>query len=55
MKPALSFQEGPKPLSWQQFPHGDYLRCDIERKLSPWLPRMFGYHMLKLGNLSGEL
>ena len=55
MKPALSFQEGPKPLSWQQFPHGDYLRADIEQKMDPWLGRMFGYHMLKLGNLSGEL
>ncbi|NRA77354.1 MAG: methyltransferase domain-containing protein [Pseudoalteromonas sp.] len=55
MKPALSFQEGPKPYTWQQFPHGDYLRAEIERKLTPWLPRMFGYHMLKLGNLSGEL
>ena len=46
MKPALSFQEGPKPYTWQQFPHGDYLRAEIERKLKPWLPRMFGYHML---------
>ena len=55
MKPALSFQEGPKPYSWQQFHHGDYLRAEIERKLVPWLPRMFGYHMLKLGNLSGEI
>ena len=55
MKPALSFQEGPKPYSWQQFPHGDYLRAEIERKLVTWLPRMFGYHMLKLGNLSGEI
>ena len=55
MKPALSFQEGPKPLSWHDFPHGDYLRSDIERKMAKWLPRMFGYHMLKLGNLSGEL
>ena len=55
MKPALSFQEGPKPYSWQQFPHGDYLRAEIERKLVPWLPRMLGYHMLKLGNLSGEI
>jgi len=40
MKPALSFQE---------------LRADIEQKMDQWLPRMFGYHMLKLGNLSGEL
>lgn len=55
MKPALSFQAGPKPISWQQFPHGDYLQAEIEQKLLDWLPRMFGYHMLKLGNLSGEL
>ncbi|WMN59774.1 methyltransferase domain-containing protein [Pseudoalteromonas xiamenensis] len=55
MKPALSFLQGPKPLDWRDFPHGDYIRCDIERKMAPWLPRMFGYHMLKLGSLSGQL
>ncbi|TMP75659.1 SAM-dependent methyltransferase, partial [Pseudoalteromonas ruthenica] len=26
MKPALSFQQGPKPLDWKDFPHGDYVR-----------------------------
>ncbi|CCQ11706.1 FIG005121: SAM-dependent methyltransferase [Pseudoalteromonas luteoviolacea B = ATCC 29581] len=55
MKPALSFLQGPKPIDWQDFPHGDYIRCCIERKIGQWLPRMFGYHMLKLGTLSGQL
>lgn len=55
MKPALSFLQGPKPLDWQDFPHGDYIRLGVERKIAQWLPRMFGYHMLKLGSLSGQL
>ncbi|MCO7189652.1 SAM-dependent methyltransferase [Pseudoalteromonas rubra] len=55
MKPALSFQQGPKPYQWQDFPHGDYVRAGIERRMAHWLPRMFGYHMLKLGCLSGQL
>lgn len=55
MKPALSFLQGPKPLEWQDFPHGDYIRLGVERKIAQWLPRMFGYHMLKLGSLSGQL
>ncbi|OUL58285.1 class I SAM-dependent methyltransferase [Pseudoalteromonas ulvae] len=53
MKPALSFRYAPKPENWQQFPHGDYIQSEIERKLTPWLSRIFGYHLLKLGNLSG--
>ena len=55
MKPALSFQQGPKPLDWKDFPHGDYVRGGIERRMGKWLTRMFGYHMLKLGGLSGQL
>ncbi|SFC14222.1 class I SAM-dependent methyltransferase [Pseudoalteromonas denitrificans] len=55
MKPALSFQYAPKPQSWQEFPHGDHLQNEIEQKISKWLPRIFGYHFLKLGDLSGQL
>ncbi|MBQ4814510.1 SAM-dependent methyltransferase [Pseudoalteromonas luteoviolacea] len=55
MKPALSFQQGPIPQTWGDFPHGEYVRVGIERRMSRWLPRMFGYHMLKLGCLSGQL
>jgi len=55
LKPALSFQDAPKPHSWQDFPHGDHLQKEIENKISQWLPRVFGYHLLKLGDLSGQL
>lgn len=55
MKPALSFLQGPKPDEWQDFPHGEYLKVGIQKRLDEWLPRMFGYHMLKLGCLSGQM
>jgi SAM-dependent methyltransferase len=55
LKPALSFQDAPKPQNWQDFTHGDYLQQEIEKKISQWLPRVFGYHFLKLGDLSGQL
>ena len=55
MKPALTFLQGPKPDVWQDFPHGEYLKAGIQKRLDEWLPRMFGYHMLKLGCLSGQL
>ncbi len=55
MKPALSFHEAPRPENWQQFPHGHYLQTEIEQKLARWFPRVFGYHLLKLGELSGQL
>ncbi|MEI5639147.1 MULTISPECIES: class I SAM-dependent methyltransferase [unclassified Pseudoalteromonas] len=55
MKPALTFLQGPKPDVWQDFPHGEYLKVGIQKRLDAWLPRMFGYHMLKLGCLSGQL
>jgi SAM-dependent methyltransferase len=55
MKPALSFRSGPKPLTWSDFPHGDYIKVGLERRMKAWLPRMFGYHLLKLGSLSGQL
>ncbi|MFY8272681.1 class I SAM-dependent methyltransferase [Pseudoalteromonas sp. SSDWG2] len=55
MKPALSLQRHPAPHLWSQFPHGEYLQYDIERKMQPWLERMFGYHLLKIGDLSVQL
>jgi SAM-dependent methyltransferase len=55
MKPALSFQQGIKPYEWHDFPHGDYVKIGVQRRIAKWLPRMFGYHMLKLGSLSGQL
>ncbi len=55
MKPAISLQTAPKPDSWLAFPHGEYLKSEIESKLASSLSHIFGYHLLKLGTLSAEL
>ncbi|MFH6952751.1 class I SAM-dependent methyltransferase [Pseudoalteromonas sp. XMcav1-K] len=55
MKPALSLQNTIQPHSWYDFPHGEYLKQEIEEIFTPWLNRIFGYHLLKIGELSAEL
>ncbi|WP_199608631.1 class I SAM-dependent methyltransferase [Flocculibacter collagenilyticus] len=59
MKPALSYLEKihnfSVPIDWQEFPHGEEIATQIEERLKPWLPRMFGYHLIKLGGLSCQL
>ena len=44
-----------KPHNWQDLPYGELLQAEIEAKLAPWWPRIFGYHLLKVGALSGQL
>ncbi|RPA36167.1 methyltransferase domain-containing protein [Shewanella vesiculosa] len=44
-----------KPLIWQDLPFGELLQTEIEAKLAPWWPRIFGYHLLKVGALSGQV
>ncbi len=44
-----------KPLIWQDLPFGELLQAEIEAKLAPWWPRIFGYHFLKAGALSSQL
>jgi SAM-dependent methyltransferase len=44
-----------QPGIWQSLPHGLWLRELVEQKLAPWWPRMFGYHLVKLGGLSAQL
>ncbi|WP_137226950.1 class I SAM-dependent methyltransferase [Shewanella sp. MEBiC00475] len=44
-----------KPLIWQDLPYGELLQAEIEAKLAPWWPRIFGYHLLKVGALSSQL
>ncbi|WP_394131804.1 class I SAM-dependent methyltransferase [Shewanella maritima] len=36
-------------------PHGDRMCRAVENQLAPWLPRVFGYHLLKLGALSAQV
>ncbi|QDF67195.1 class I SAM-dependent methyltransferase [Shewanella sp. SNU WT4] len=43
------------PFSWRDFSHGDVLAQHINSALSPWWPKVFGYHLLKLGHLARDL
>lgn len=43
------------PESWDDLPMGDWLASQIQARLDEWCPQLFGYHLLKLGALSGEL
>ena len=43
------------PQCWSQLPNGDQIKDLIEQSLTPWWPKVFGYHMLSLGALSADL
>ncbi|KGJ99646.1 class I SAM-dependent methyltransferase [Thalassotalea sp. ND16A] len=55
MKPALAFDRPQEPVQWRDMPNGELIAQSIEQHLSPWWPRLFGYHLLKLGVLSGAI
>ncbi|PJC86550.1 SAM-dependent methyltransferase [Vibrio sp. HA2012] len=55
MKPARTSRKLEKPHSWQQLKKGQWVAESIQSRLDEWCPRLFGYHMLKLGGLSCEL
>lgn len=55
MKPALSYHTSPIPQSWSELPHGKWMALRIEQQLASWWPRIFGYHLLKVGALSAAL
>lgn len=55
MKPALAFRHPDYPKSWQDLPNGERIVENINQVLAPWWPRFFGYHLLKIGALSGEI
>lgn len=44
-----------KPEQWDDLPNGQALQQAVADKLAHWWPRVFGYHLLKLGSLSAEL
>ena len=41
--------------NWQQLPNGDVLLYQTQQRINHYLPRCFGYHLLKLGQLSCQL
>jgi SAM-dependent methyltransferase len=55
MKPALSEKDRLCPSDWQQFNQGPALADAIASKLEPWWQRIFGYYLLKVGDLSCQL
>lgn len=36
-------------------PLGDWLAAEVQERLNLWCPRLFGYHLLKIGALSSQL
>ena len=52
MKPALGYRQPHYPKSWQALPNGGVIVDEINRVLTPWWPKFFGYHLLKIGALS---
>lgn len=44
-----------KPEQWSDLPNGEALQQAVAKQLEDWWPRVFGYHLLKLGPLTAEL
>ena len=55
MKPARTSRKLEQPHSWEQLKNGQWVSETIQMRLDEWCPKLFGYHMLKLGGLSCEL
>ena len=55
MKPALAFRQPDFPQKWRALPRGELIKAEIDRQLAPWWPKFFGYHLAKIGCLSGQL
>lgn len=55
MKPALSEKDSISPQNWQQFGQGEQLSRCIAERLQPWWHKIFGYYLLKVGDLSCQI
>ncbi len=55
MRSARSVKQITPPDSWAELPWGEYYRAALERQLAPWWPKIFGFHLVKVGNLSIEI
>lgn len=55
MKPALRENHPAMPAGWQAFRQGEALAEAIGQQLNPWWQQIFGYYLLKVGNLSCQL
>ncbi|MGM3175965.1 class I SAM-dependent methyltransferase [Dickeya lacustris] len=55
MKPAQISQKFVVPDSWESIPWGEHYRHTLDRALAPWWSKIFGFHLLKVGALSGSI
>jgi SAM-dependent methyltransferase len=55
MKPTDILSKRHSPDSWADWPWGEYYREALSDQLQPWLSKLCGFHLLKIGNLSAEL
>jgi len=55
MKPARTPRKYIAPTHWAELPKGGHYREALEKELKPWFAKMYGFHLLKIGNLSAEI
>lgn len=55
MKKAKIEKEIEVPTYWQDIQHGLMFKSTLQSYLDEWWPKLFGYHLLKLGALSSEI
>jgi hypothetical protein len=55
MREALSKQRPDYPKHWDLLSQGNNVQQELEKALAPILERIFGYYLVKLGNLSCEM
>ena len=55
MKPALAFRQPHYPKAWETLPNGELILNEINQQLHVWWPKFFGYHLLKIGELSSAI
>jgi hypothetical protein len=54
MKPARIPQTVTAPSTWASCPGANTI-AKRWKGLKPWLAKMYGFHLLKIGNLSAEI
>ena len=55
MRPAFFHKSILAPSGWQELSQGQWIADQVDERLAAWWPRIFGYHMVKVGSLSREL
>ncbi|MFZ4834994.1 class I SAM-dependent methyltransferase [Rouxiella sp. Mn2063] len=55
MQSARTRKSIANPAAWSDIPRGDNYRVALEGELQPWLSKLYGFHLLKIGHLSAQI